>query len=110
MGHSCQPRSTRNFVRKETLNDHVASKLFVAQITPLKPDTSKDHDTIVRTLNSAVPAWATANSTSASPIVVVDQFAGYNVATDNQADGVHPNPTGSDKIAKHWFDAIQGLL
>jgi lysophospholipase L1-like esterase len=64
----------------------------------------------VSTLNAAIPKWASDNSTSASPIVVVDQFTNYVVATDNQADGVHPNPTGSDKIAKNWFNAIQGLL
>jgi lysophospholipase L1-like esterase len=85
-------------------------KLFVAQIIPLKPDAGKNYDLIVRTLNAAIPKWASDNATSASPIVVVDQFTNYDVATDNQPDGVHPNPTGSDKIAKNWFDAIQALL
>ena len=85
-------------------------KLFVAQIIPLKPDASKDYDALAKALNSAIPGWATSNSTAASPIVVVDQFTGYVVATDNQSDGVHPNPTGSDKIAQKWFDAIQALL
>jgi lysophospholipase L1-like esterase len=85
-------------------------KLFVAQIIPLKPDAGKNYDLIVRTLNAAIPKWASDNATGSSPIVVVDQFTNYDVATDNQADGVHPNPTGSDKIAKNWFDAIQALL
>ena len=85
-------------------------KLFVAQIIPLAPDTSKDFDALVKALNSAIPQWASDNSTTASPIVVVDQFTGYVVATDSQGDHVHPNPTGSDKIAQKWFDAIQGLL
>ena len=85
-------------------------KLFVAQIIPLHPDAGKDYDGMVKTLNGMIPAWATANSTAESPVVAVDQFTGYDVATDNQADGVHPNPTGSDKIAQKWFDAIQGLL
>jgi hypothetical protein len=96
------------FDKIRTRNANV--KLFVAQIIPLKPDTSKDYDALVKALNSAIPQWATDNSTAASPITVVDQFTGYDIATDNQADGVHPNPTGSDKIAQKWFDAIQGLL
>lgn len=85
-------------------------KLFVAQIIPLQPDGGKDYDAIVKALNSAIPQWASDNNQAASPIVVVDQFTGYVVATDNQADGVHPNTTGSDKIAQKWFDAISGLL
>jgi lysophospholipase L1-like esterase len=85
-------------------------KLFVAQIIPLQPDSGKDYDAIVRTLNDAIPAWAEQNSTATSPIVVVDQFTDYVVASDNQADGVHPNSAGSDKIAQNWFDAISGLL
>jgi lysophospholipase L1-like esterase len=85
-------------------------KLFVAQVIPLKPDTGKDYDALAHALNDAIPAWAATNSQPASPITVVDQFTGYVVATDNQADGVHPNSVGSDKIAQKWFDAIQGLL
>jgi hypothetical protein len=85
-------------------------QMFVAQIIPLHPDDGKDYDGIVRTLNEAIPDWAAQNSTDASPVVVVDQFTGYEISTDNQSDGVHPNPTGSEKIAQHWFDAISTLL
>jgi hypothetical protein len=85
-------------------------KFFVAQIIPLQPDSGKDYDLLVRTLNSAIPAWASDHSTNASPIVVVDQFTDYVIASDNQADGVHPNAAGSLKIAQNWFDAISGLL
>ena len=85
-------------------------RIFVAQIIPLQPDSGKDYDGIVRTLNSAIPAWASELSTETSPITVVDQFTDYVIATDNQADGVHPNAAGSLKIAQNWFDAISSLL
>lgn len=85
-------------------------RIFVAQIIPLQPDSGKDYDMIVRMLNAAIPMWAAENSTAESPIVVVDQFTDYVVASDNQADGVHPNSAGSTKIAQRWFDAIESLL
>ena len=52
----------------------------------------------------ADPGWAAANSTAASPITVVDQFTGFNPAMgQDTSDGVHPNASGSTKIAAKWF-------
>ena len=50
------------------------------------------------TFNSMIPAWAAANSTASSPIMVVDQHTGF-VSTTDTVDGVHPNAAGSMKIA-----------
>lgn len=40
-----------------------------------------------------------------SPIVVVDQNAGFDAVSDTH-DGIHPNQAGEEKIAQKWFDAI----
>ena len=47
---------------------------------------------------AAIPGWATGKSTAASPITVVDQWSGFNDATDT-IDGVHPNASGNQKMA-----------
>jgi lysophospholipase L1-like esterase len=60
----------------------------------------------VQTLNAAIPAWATTVSTTASPVYVVDLWTGMDMATD-AADGVHPNATGSQKMATKLVTAIE---
>jgi lysophospholipase L1-like esterase len=61
------------------------------------------------TFNSMIPAWAAANSTAASPIMVVDQHTGF-VSTTDTVDGVHPNAAGSMKIATKWYAALTPLF
>jgi lysophospholipase L1-like esterase len=51
--------------------------------------------------------WAATHSTAASPVVVVDQFTGFNApAGMDTADGVHPNASGSLKLATRWRQAL----
>jgi lysophospholipase L1-like esterase len=51
--------------------------------------------------------WAATNSTVASPIIVVDQWTGFNAsAGQDTVDGVHPNASGSTKIAAKWLNAL----
>jgi lysophospholipase L1-like esterase len=61
------------------------------------------------TFNSMIPAWAAANSTASSPIMVVDQHTGF-VSTTDTVDGVHPNAAGSMKIAAKWYAALTPLF
>lgn len=61
------------------------------------------------TFNSMIPAWAAANSTASSPIMVVDQHTGF-VSTTDTVDGVHPNAAGSMKIATKWYAALTPLF
>ncbi|MBT8193317.1 MAG: hypothetical protein KJP22_07950 [Acidimicrobiia bacterium] len=49
------------------------------------------------------------SSTAASPIVLVDQTAGFNLS-DLKADGVHPNTSGKAKIAAKWAAALDPQL
>jgi cellulase/cellobiase CelA1 len=60
-------------------------------------------------LNAAIPGWASAKSTAQSPIVVVDQWTGFNTATDT-GDGVHPNASGNQKISDRWYPALTAAL
>ena len=82
-------------------------RVMVAQIIPLQPSGCNDCPTRAQNLNAQIPAWAASNSTAASPITVVDQFTGFNPAQgQDTSDGVHPNASGSTKIAAKWFSAL----
>ena len=63
----------------------------------------------IMALNSAVDAWASGKSTASSPILVVDQFTGFDADADTR-DGVHPNDSGSQKMATKWADALEPLF
>jgi lysophospholipase L1-like esterase len=67
--------------------------------------------TSIPAFNTALVDWAAAENTTASPIYLVDQYTGFDPATDTN-DGCHPNVTGSQKMAVRWADALQarGLL
>jgi lysophospholipase L1-like esterase len=60
-------------------------------------------------LNAAIPAWAAATRTAASPVTVVDQWTGFDTAADT-GDGVHPNDSGNRKIADRWYPALSTAL
>jgi len=66
-------------------------------------------DTALPALNSAIDAWAASEATAASPVVVVDQFTGFDVIADTK-DGVHPNDSGSQKMAAKWAAALEPLF
>ncbi|OED38187.1 hypothetical protein AB833_21160 [Chromatiales bacterium (ex Bugula neritina AB1)] len=82
--------------------DNPQVKILVAEIIPMKnKDTAR--------FNSAIREWAPAQSASASPVVVVDQYTGYNAATDNY-DNYHPNAEGEEKMAARWFSALEQVI
>jgi hypothetical protein len=55
--------------------------------------------------------WAATNSTAESPVVVVDQFTGFNAAAGmDTSDGVHPNAIGSTKLATKWRLALSAYF
>jgi len=84
-------------------------RLFVAQITPLAPAACTACTANARALDDLIPAWAAANTRPDSPVSVVDQFTGFDPATDT-VDGVHSNNSGSMKIATNWFRALTPLF
>lgn len=83
--------------------------ILVAQIIPVAPDSCPECPQRTIDLNLAIPSWAQDLSTSRSPIVVVDQWRGFNAAADTW-DGVHPNDTGIRKIADRWYGPLSEVL
>ncbi len=84
-------------------------KILVAQITPMNPSGCSACAQRVINLNAAIPGWASSKTTSQSPIVVVDQWTGYNDSTDT-IDGVHPNSSGNPKIAAKWYPPLTAQI
>ena len=84
-------------------------RILVAQIIPMNPSNCTECAQRVVAFNAAIPAWAAGKSTPQSPITVVDQWTGFNTATDT-GDGVHPNDAGNLKISDRWFPALSAVL
>nr|WP_285689349.1 SGNH/GDSL hydrolase family protein [Actinoplanes sp. NBRC 103695] len=83
--------------------------LLVAKIIPMNPSNCAECGARAAGLNNAIPAWAAQNSTAASPVRVVDQWTGFDTATDTY-DGVHPNDAGNAKISAKWLAALETVL
>jgi lysophospholipase L1-like esterase len=60
-------------------------------------------------LNNAIKAWAPTKSTSQSPIVIVDNFTGFNSSTDT-VDGEHPNDKGDQKMADKFYQPLVNAI
>ncbi|MEU4236795.1 cellulose binding domain-containing protein [Actinoplanes sp. NPDC026619] len=84
-------------------------KILVAQIIPMNPSTCATCAAGVVALNAAIPAWAAGLTSAASPITVVDQWTGFDTATDT-GDGVHPNDAGNVKIANRWYPYVSAAI
>ena len=81
-------------------------KILLAQIIPSK--FSSTTQTMIPQYNARIPALAASKAGASSPIVVVDQYTGFDVNADTH-DGTHPNASGEAKIAVKWkagFDQI----
>lgn len=83
--------------------------ILVAQIIPMNPSGCTYCAQDVVNLDTAIPAWAASLTTPQSPVIVVDQFTGFNDATDT-VDGIHPNASGDQKMAARWFTPLTAEL
>ncbi|MEV0427254.1 cellulose binding domain-containing protein [Micromonospora sp. NPDC050495] len=86
-----------------------AMAVLVAKIIPMNPPTCAECGQRVVALNAAIDGWAAGKTTAASPVVVVDQWTGFNTATDTY-DGVHPNAAGDQKMSDRWYPALTAAL
>lgn len=84
-------------------------KIIVAQIIPMEPSNCTGCAQRVVSLDNAIPGWAAGKTTAASPITVVDQWTGFNAATDT-FDGVHPVDSGFQKMSDRWYPAVAAAL
>ena len=76
--------------------------VFVAKIIPR---VNKDHTAY----NNMIAQLAEDMNTADSPVILVDQWTGFDYTTDTW-DGTHPNALGEEKMAQRWFDAVQTYL
>ena len=81
-------------------------KILLAQIIPHNRANTPFG---VENLNAMIANLAVTKNTAQSPVIVVDQYTGFNVATDTY-DNVHPNVSGEQKLAQKWFQALMPLL
>jgi hypothetical protein len=92
--------------------------ILLAQIIPTNAP-----DPWAPLLNAAIPAYAASVSTARSPVIVVDQYDGFDPSiypdltgrTNDPGgmlsyDGVHPNPAGEQWMAQNWLNAMRPYL
>jgi lysophospholipase L1-like esterase len=87
-----------------------AMRIVVAQIIPMNPPSCTTCAAGVVALDNAIPGWAAGLRTAQSPIVVVDQWTGFDTVADTVGDGVHPNDAGFQKMANRWYPGLAPLL
>ncbi len=80
--------------------------ILVAQIIPTSVGST---NTAIEALNREIAGLATL-STVQSPVVIVDQYSGYDGDADNQEGGVHPLTSGEKKMAARWEGALFPVL
>lgn len=90
--------------------DNPNMKILVAQIIPMNPPSCTTCAGSVVALDNAIPGWAAGLTTAQSPIIVVDQWTGFDDATDTVGDGVHPNDAGFQKMAARWYPPLAQVL
>jgi len=64
---------------------------------------AEDH---IETLNAAIGSLARSMNTAQSPVILVDQYTGFDNNSMMQADRLHHNRTGEAWVAQNWFDAL----
>lgn len=84
--------------------------LVVAQIHKVITDNCSNDTSFqnAQALVEAVPNWAEQNSSTDSPIFVADLWTNSDPADAD--DCVHPNDTGSLRMAENWYNALVDLL
>lgn len=78
-------------------------------LAQLIPSTQSPRDVRIPEYNDLLPGFAAAQSSANSPVIIVDQFTGFDVNEDTY-DGTHPSPSGEQKMAQRWFEALEKVL
>lgn len=85
--------------------------ILLAQVIPIGPGSGYfPNADQVAPLNTVVATIATEMNTLESPVILVDQNAGFDLATMVQPDGLHPNLAGEAQVADVWFATLEMLL
>jgi len=65
---------------------------------------------LVVPLNDAIASIVLDKNTPQSPVFLVDQYTGFDLASMMQADDLHPNTAGEERMADVWFSALVDVL
>lgn len=60
-------------------------------------------------LNAAIKQYAPSKNTRQSPVVFVDNFAGFDAVADT-VDGEHPNDAGNEKMATKFSAPLKDAI
>lgn len=86
-----------------TVNPNI--RILVAQLIASSNPRHKD----IPALNAQLPALVAAKNSVTSPLVLVDQFTGFDPTTMT-TDGFHPNAIGESRMADRWFEKLAPML
>ncbi|MDX5437019.1 MAG: cellulose-binding protein, partial [Pontibacter sp.] len=97
---------------KEIRKKNPLVTILLAQLIPIWYD--KVGGATVDRLNSfnaQIPPLAQRLNTPESPVIVVDQFTGFDPTPNADTwDGIHPNSSGEEKMAQKWYDALDPVI
>jgi acyl-CoA thioesterase I len=86
-----------------TVNPNI--RILVAQLIASSNPRHKN----IPALNAQLPALVAAKNSVTSPVVLVDQFTGFDPTTMT-IDGFHPNAIGESRMADRWFEKLAPML
>jgi len=87
-------------------NKNSAVVIFMATLIPCNATGAPAR---VNDLNTGIKSLVPELTTEKSPVIFVDQNSGIDASKDLY-DGIHPGPTGEEKMAQKWFDAINDYI
>ena len=80
--------------------------VVVAQIIPLGYGTNS----VIKAYNQSIPGLVQSLAASGKHIELVDMYTGFNTSTMLGSDSIHPNTSGYQFMAAHWYSIISALL
>ncbi len=86
--------------------------ILMAKLIPAHgPTVGTNKETNVRLFNNEIPRLVQELNTAQSPVILVDQYTGFNAAPgEDTFDGIHANTKGAIKMADKWFQALKEVL
>ncbi|MFT5124737.1 MAG: acyl-CoA thioesterase-1 [Kiritimatiellia bacterium] len=82
-----------------------AVKIVLAGIIPAKSKADE-----IELLNRQIVQYTKTHSTARSPILIADQYVGFNTSSDLADDGVSPTAAGAEKMAEVFASVINKAL
>ena len=81
--------------------------IFLAKLIPWDDEQINSR---ICALNENMDRIAEEISITQSPVIIVDQYSGFDAVLDTSYDGIHPNNQGEEKMADNWFIALNSYL